>query len=177
MRDIKLEMLMLRCNTPVASSQCGLLCLLLFCVAAGCGTSTESAMPHDPAMRAARLMRMWQKGQFNEVPSKWTLMGWRMTNEDGKGYDGGALRYHASKLIPLGREAVPELVRWLKNDEMQMRFIANEALHAITGVKVYFPTFATIAQHRKHGWLDKARKAYMDWYKSGDPPARLPTNP
>ena len=90
--------------------------------------------------------------------------GWYMTTESGKSFHRATLQRQAEVFDVLGHAAVPDLIRWLKHDQMEIRYIANFSLNQITGIKPYFPTFATLQEHQDGGWLANATAEYDNWF-------------
>ena len=88
-----------------------------------------------------------------------------MKNEQGDSMQRSFLKFQATHIIPLGKHAVPELVRWLDTDNMHTRYIAKYSLVKITGTDPYFPQFATLDEHRQRGWLEESRKVWSSWYQ------------
>lgn len=121
--------------------------------------------PRAPSTReAARsLMRRLEGGDAVAPPPE-LGSGWIMTNEKGAMFQRSFLMAQAGPLIALGPEAVPELLRWLENREMQIRYVAHVALEKITGLEPWFPHFATLEQLRSKGWLENSRNTWKDWY-------------
>ena len=87
-----------------------------------------------------------------------------MTNEKGTSFSRSILIFQAEKIIPCGKDAVPELVKWLEHEEMQIRYIAHFALGKITDLNPWFPHFATLEELRTKGWLEQSRREWMNWY-------------
>jgi hypothetical protein len=131
------------------------------------GLAGEAAAPEAVGRRdARRLMQRFESGDFFVPAPDETVKqsGWEMTNEKGATFIRSTLDRQASRLVPIGREAVPELVRWLEHREMQIRYIAHKALEEITSQKPWFPHFTTLEELRAKGWLEESRKIWMSWY-------------
>jgi len=152
-----------------------LMAILLLTALAGCGqdpsveTSPAEGVSRGSAegRQARAFMQRFESGDFflPEVEGAPKASGWKMANEKGHSFNRSLLDLQAEKIVPLGREAVPELVRWLAHDEMQIRYIAHRALEQITFVRPTFPHFATLAQLKTNRWLEESRNAWMSWYR------------
>ncbi len=111
----------------------------------------------DDAMR--RLANHDFVGADDHYPSR----RWLMTTETGQQFCRSTLRQQSQLFDCLGRSAVPDLLKWLAHDQMEIRYIASYALQRITGLNSRLPTFATLDELNEQGWLAKARAEYEDW--------------
>ena len=120
---------------------------------------------HETRMQTRRLMvRLWLGGYF-KATSLAPGNGWMMKNEQGDTMQRSFLVFQAKNIIPLGKHAVPELLRWIDNENMHIRYITQYALEEITGLEPYFPHFATLEEHRQKGWLEDSRTTWNRWYQ------------
>jgi len=126
----------------------------------------QDVPPRPEGTRGLTRSRMGRiaAGEFIGRKVEGPVSGWVMTNEKGVEFQRSILVLQADALIPLGEEAVPELLRWLEHEEMQVRFIAHLALEKITGLDPHFPHFATLEQLRSRGLLEECRRAWREWY-------------
>jgi hypothetical protein len=60
--------------------------------------------------------------------------GWTMKNLKGQGLSRSDLQYMAEPLISMGRPAVPQLMRWVEDEDITIQYIARYSLKAITNV-------------------------------------------
>jgi len=132
------------------------------------GQAAPSSFPSSEAeqvqLKVRGIMKRLAEGDLFENPGIYVGSGWIMTNEKGASFQRSTLIFQAEKIIPFGKHAVPELVKWLEHGEMQIRYIAHVALEKITGLNPWFPHFASLEQLRTKGWLQQSREEWMNWY-------------
>lgn len=92
----------------------------------------------------------------------WKFSGNEITNEKEKIYSIDQLNIIAfEQIIPIGKEAIPELLTWLSHSELQMRYIAFFSLEKITGKEAPFLFFG---KKDEKEWIDKYSKIFSKWY-------------
>jgi len=124
---------------------------------------TEST--NATTIRVRAIMKDVEAGKLHTGPPG-PFSGWIMTNEDGKPFHRSILQAQATPIIALGQDAVPELIKWVDHGEMQVRYVAKFSLEKITGVRPFFPTFATLQELRSKGWLEASVRSWTVWYEA-----------
>jgi hypothetical protein len=122
----------------------------------------------SPTLRVRAAMKNVEAGKFL-TPSGPVTSGWLMTNENHQVLQRSFLQAQGQAIIPVGAEAVPELIKWLDHRNMHVRYIAHYCLEQITGEEPYFPHFATLKQLRSEGYLKEAVKCWSEWYAKKKP--------
>lgn len=89
--------------------------------------------------------------------------GWLMTVESGELFHRSTLQRQAQIFDSLGKSAVPDLLKWLGHDQIEIRYIASYALERISGLNPQFPHFATLEELVINGWLAETRAEYENW--------------
>ena len=90
--------------------------------------------------------------------------GWEMTLPSGKGIVRSMLQEQADQIIAYGTEAVPYLFRWLKIDNLPVRYIAIYSLQQITGVTPDTPIFASEEAEKDSKDIEEAIVVWQEWY-------------
>ena len=92
--------------------------------------------------------------------------GWEMALPTGRVVARSTLQAEAQPLIALGPPAIPSLLRWARNEQLALRYVAVFALEQITGEESHIPSFAP--GHASVN-LDHALSAWWRWYESRAP--------
>ncbi len=100
--------------------------------------------------------------EFNDNKCRYGTYLNELTNEQGDVYLTDDLTLTAlEQIIPIGKDAVPTLVRWLRHSERQMRYIAFFSLETITGERAPYFFFE---QSDESDWIEKYSKKFLRWY-------------
>ncbi len=120
-----------------------------------------------PEKQADTIMHRLEREEyeFDDDPEcRYRIHGNELTNEEGDVYLINDLRRAAlEKILPIGKKAVPVLVRWLRHRERQMRYIAFFSLEIITGEQAPFYFFEGPDES---GWIEKYSKIFLRWYNN-----------
>jgi hypothetical protein len=76
------------------------------------------------------------------------------------------LQEQANIIINLGQDVVPELIKWVGHEEMQVRYVASFSLEKITGVKQCFSAFATLKELQSKEGLGASVRSWSNWYEA-----------
>jgi hypothetical protein len=133
-----------------------------------------SIYPHRASQDVNRIMTELKQGQFRKREPRAPIngidvieesYGWVEENEKKQLFHQMDLDYQAESVIEIGKDAVPALINWVTDDELQMRYIARYSLESITGIRnaecSYFESVANIKQ--KH-LMDKTVDEWNAWY-------------
>jgi len=112
------------------------------------------------------IMQDIEKGVFLESNNP-IADGWIIKDKKGNEYQRSDLILQCDRIIPNGKDAVPELITWLNNDEGYIRFIAAYSLKIITKEDPVFYTFGEPGKpfNGDNKWFEKAVKTWENWYK------------
>jgi hypothetical protein len=120
----------------------------------------------EKSREVARLMKILEKGDLL-VEDRVVFDGWSMPHPKFQDISRSQLYDQCQVIIPYGRAAVPELLKWLEHKETYMRYIAARSLKEITGLD---PTFYTFGKPNEvvNGdkvWFEKAKQTWKKWYE------------
>jgi len=87
-----------------------------------------------------------------------------MTLPSGKEISRTVLQEQAKPIIACGHFAVPYLFKWLKINNLPVRYIAIYSLGQITGLTPNTPYFATPESEKEHKYIEKAIVEWQKWY-------------
>jgi hypothetical protein len=93
-----------------------------------------------------------------------TQSGWETSLPSGTIVTRSVLQAEAAALIALGRDAVPDLLPHVMNDNAAHRYVAIYALEQITGEKPYL-TYFDQADHEQN--RPRAIETWRRWYEAG----------
>jgi len=105
-----------------------------------------------------RLFREYQDEKF-VARSVWTS-GWRMTLPSGRSVKRTTLDDQAVPIIAYGKEAVPHLFKWVRSDNIAVRYIATYSLEEITGIS---PEVYYLQKEDRAGNWEKAIRVWEAW--------------
>ncbi|MFH1227565.1 MAG: HEAT repeat domain-containing protein [Planctomycetota bacterium] len=127
-------------------------------------------VPEDEIQKAKiktdidRLFNDFLNEKFIEYSGLSVCSGWVITLPSGRTVVRSFLDDQAAPIIAYGPEAVPHLFKWLKIDNISVRYIAIYSLQQITGVKPYTPYFATQKEDEEKKFIEKAIPVWQEWY-------------
>ncbi len=119
-------------------------------------------MSHEKRIKT--IMRRLERDEyeFDDDKCRCKISGVELANEEGDVYLIDDLRITASEqIIPMGKKAVPALVRWLRHNERQIRYVAFFSLEIITGEETPFHIFETPDESE---WIEKYSKMFLRWH-------------
>jgi hypothetical protein len=122
----------------------------------------EQTAIEDVRARVDAVFERLQAGQLQE-PGQDPQSGWEMSLPDGRVVVRSVLDAQAQPLITLGAAAVPSLLRWARNDNLALRYVALHALEQITGER---PTIPYFAPGDADGQLTQALGVWWRWYEA-----------
>ncbi|GEM_PF-3326050 len=118
----------------------------------------------SPEERTDIIMQRLERDEyeFGDNNCRYKISFNELVNEDGDVYLIDDLRIAASEqIIPIGKKAVPVLVRWLRHRELQIRYIALISLEIITGEQ---PPYYFLGGAEESEWIEKYSKIFLRWY-------------
>jgi hypothetical protein len=122
----------------------------------------------SPCARISRLLRQNRREYFRTRPPNELLLisGWIQALPSGEMIHRATLQTQAQPIVGMGREAVPELLKWVQAPEWHVRYIAIYSLQEITGLEPYTPYFDDEDREKNR---PKAIVVWKDWYDSQRP--------
>lgn len=87
--------------------------------------------------------------------------GWMMDLPSGKQVTRSFLMRQADIIVKLGVDAVPELFKWIMNDQLYIRYIAVYSLQQLTGISPNIPYFDKEDRSMNR---QKAIKIWNEWW-------------
>ncbi len=144
-----------------------IIAILAASICFGCESGIAESDDSLVTSQVHKVMVSLARGHLQVSPTKGpkAVSGWMMTTEKGQKFGRWELNDQCEYIIPFGMDAVPELIKWLPNEQMEVRYVAARSLAKITGEDPFFPTFVTLQDHEKNGWLRDARSVWIRCYE------------
>jgi hypothetical protein len=133
------------------------------------GQIAQMQLPEEDgvSLKIRRMMKLLERGDLMVIRKSEPVMGWTMPHPKRELVWRDELYDQCEFIIPYGRDAVPELLRWLDHKEQYMRYVAARSLKEITGLDPKFYYFGTPYKSFQGDpeWFQKAKQAWSEWYE------------
>jgi hypothetical protein len=108
------------------------------------------------------------RGELTESRSLFVASGWKVTLPSGRRVLRDVLQKEAEAIIRLGPDSVPSVCRWVRHDNLAIRYVATFSLKKITGIESPIGHFET-GNKEVRARLEEAIKRWEEWWEKNSP--------